>query len=58
MKKIFTNPYWKSLFVISLLIATIFLFSFITNKDIKTFIGLGGFLLVLFSLYQKKKAGN
>jgi len=56
MKKIFTNPYWKSIFFIGSLIVTFFLFRFITNKDIKTFIGMGGFLLVLFSLYQKRKA--
>jgi len=56
MKKLLTNPYWKFLFVTGSLIGTFFLFSLISNRDIKTFIGLGGFLLVLYSLYQKKKA--
>ena len=55
MEKVLTNPYWKSLFIISLLIGTIFLFRFINNKDIKTFLGIGGMLLMSYSFIQKKK---
>jgi hypothetical protein len=54
MNKILTNPYWKSVIVISSLFGTIFLFRFIPNQDIKTVFGIGGLLLVLYSLYKRK----
>ena len=50
-----TNPYWKTLIVFSLLVGTYFLFTVISNKDIKILIGIGGFLLMSFTFYQKEK---
>lgn len=53
MIKTLTNSYWKSLFIISLLTGTIFLFRFITNNDIKILLGISGLLIMLYSFNQK-----
>ena len=55
MKNILTNPYWKSVIVISSLIGTFFLFRLIPNHDIKTVLGIGGLLLVSYSLSKVNK---
>lgn len=54
MNKILSNPYWKSVIVISGLIGSILLFRIIPNQDIKTVLGIGGLLLVSYSLYKRK----
>jgi len=55
MKNIFTNPFWKFFLVIILLTGTFLLFRVIKNKDVKIFIGIGGLLLMSYSVIKKKK---
>ena len=54
MNKILSNPYFKSVIVISCLIGTIFLFRFIPNQDLKTVLGISGLLLLLYSFSKRK----
>jgi len=54
MNKILSNPYWKSVIVISSLIGTIFLFRSIPNQDIKTVLGIGGLLLMSYSFIKRR----
>jgi len=55
MKKIFNDPFGKSVLVFCLWVGMIFLFSFIENQTIKIAIGMFGFLLMLYSLTKKNQ---
>ena len=55
MKNILNSPIWKSVLVIVFMITMILVFRFIDNQTIKTLIGMGGFILMLFSLIKNKK---
>jgi hypothetical protein len=55
MNKILSNPYWKSLIVISCLIGTILVFRNISSQDIKTALGIGGVFLMLISIKKVNK---
>jgi len=54
MKNILNSPLWKSVFVIVFMITMFLVFRFIDNQTIKTFIGMGGFTLLLFSQNREK----
>ena len=54
MKNIFNSPFWKSVFVIVLMIIMFLVFRFIDNQTIKTIIGMSGFTLLLFSQNREK----
>ena len=54
MNKILSNPYWKSVIIVSCLVGSILLFRSIPDQDIKTVLGIGGLLLMSYSFLKGK----